>query len=361
LTVSVLAASLLFDVVHVVQRTSNKISSTSLIKYLYAAVAVQTYIAQLKSKIEDLETEVLQLKDGDEHAHYHGHDKCTADHSHSAHDHESCEDTTCGGGHNHEHGHGHGHSHKHQEEGEDIPAWKKKAMDADPNAAPFGGSWGAEASVDATADKKDDEDFPPMYEGDGSNDDFDKATDAKMAGSDLKSAGNYEMALEKYNEAVIAAEPSALLLANRAHCLFTLKRYAAAIRDCDAALEKNPDSAKALRIRGECYLKTDQCHSARKDLSQAQAIDWDSEAAMMLKEATEKCSELDAEIVKKKLEDEEKLRKRAAEIKKAQEEARREAEEEAKARASSSGRSMPGMGGMGGMPGMPGGMEGMMA
>ena len=320
---------------------------------------MQTYIAQLKSNIEDLETEVLQLKDGDEHAHYHGHEKCTSDHSHSAHGHhdDSCEDDKGDSGHNHEHGHGH--SHNHEEEEKDTPAWKKEAMDADPNAAPFGGSWGAEASVDATADKKD-EDFPPMYEGDGSNDDFDKATDAKMAGSDLKSAGNFEEALEKYTEAVLAAEPSALLLANRAHCLFKLKRYNAAIRDCDAALEKNPDSAKALRIRGESYLKTEQFHSARKDLSQAQTIDWDSEAAMMLKEATEKCSELDAEIVKKKLEEEEKLKKRAAEIKKAQEEARKEAEEEAKARASSSG-----MGGMpGGMPGMGGGMggmEGMMA
>jgi len=312
----------------------------------------------------------LQLKDGDEHAHYHGHEKCTTDHNHSAHDHHDDsgeDDKCCDGGHSHEHGHGHGHSHKHEEEEEDIPAWKKEAMDADPNAAPFGGSWGAEASVDATADKEDEE-FPPMYEGDGSNDDFDKATDAKMAGSDLKSAGNFEEALEKYTEAVLAAEPSALLLANRAHCLFKLKRYTAAIRDCDVALEKNPDSAKSLRIRGECYLKTDQCHSARKDLSQAQAIDWDSEAAMMLKEATEKCSELDAEVVKKKLEEEEKLKKRAAEIKKAQEEARKEAEEEEKARASSSGMGgMPGMGGMGGMGGMPGmgggmgGMEGMMA
>lgn len=302
----------------------------------------------------------MQLKDGDEHAHFHGHDKCTTDHSHSAHDHNESgkDDNKCGdSGHSHEHGHGH--SHKHKEEEEDIPAWKKE--DADPNAAPFGGSWGAEASVDATADKE--EDFPPMYEGDGSSDDFDKATDAKMAGSDLKSAGNFEGALEKYTEAVLAAEPSALLLANRAHCLFKLGRYTASIRDCDIALENNPDSAKALRIRGECYLQTDQCHSARKDLSQAQTIDWDSEAAMMLKEATERCSELDAEIVKKKLAEEEKLRKRAAEIKKAQEEARKEAEEEARARASSSG--MGGMpGGMGGMPGMGGGMggmEGMMA
>lgn len=191
---------------------------------------------------------------------------------------------------------------------DDIPAWKKGVMDADPNACPFGGTWGTEASVDAT------EDMPPMYSGDGSDDDFDKATEAKMEASDLKSQGLYDEALEKFNEAIVAAEPSALLLANRAHVLFKLNKYTAATRDCDAALEKNPDSAKALRIRGECHLKRGKFHDARKDLSAAQTIDFDEEAAEMLKEATEKCKEIDEDAVKKKLVEEERLKKRAAEV-----------------------------------------------
>lgn len=41
-----------------------------------------------------------------------------------------------------------------EEEGkkEDMPAWKKRALEAggDASAAPFGGSWGAESSMDAT-------------------------------------------------------------------------------------------------------------------------------------------------------------------------------------------------------------------
>jgi suppressor of tumorigenicity protein 13 len=184
-------------------------------------------------------------------------------------------------------------------------------MNADPHACPFGGTWGKEASIHAT--KQQEENFPPMYS-DGSNDDFDKAADAKMAASDLKSQGLYKESLEKFTEAVLAAEPSALLMANRAHVLFKLKKYAAAIRDCDYALEKNPDSAKALRIRGECNLKVEKYHAALKDLSAAQTIDFDEEAAIMLKEATEKCRELDAVEVKKKVEEEEKLKKRAAEV-----------------------------------------------
>ena len=186
----------------------------------------------------------------------------------------------------------------------------------------------------AAADEgeEEDADMPPMYSGDGSSDDFDKSTEAKMAASDLKSSGNYAEALEKYTEAVLAAEPSALLLANRATCLFKLGNYTAAVRDCDAALARNPDSAKSLRIRGEANLKMENYHEARKDLSASQAIDWDSEAGQMLKEATTKCAEMDAAKVKERNEEEEKkqekLRKKAEEIRKAQEEAKREAEEE---------------------------------
>ena len=84
----------------------------------------------------------------------------------------------------------------------------------------------------------DDEELPPMYE---SGEDMDKATSYKMEASDLKSAGDYQSALEKYNLAVTSAPPSALLLANRGDVLYRLGQYKAAVRDCDAALEKNPD------------------------------------------------------------------------------------------------------------------------
>ena len=66
----------------------------------------------------------------------------------------------------HDHGHGHkdsdaemkdagshDHGHKHQAESkdDDIPAWKKKAMEMgdDPMAAPFGGNWNVESSLSA--------------------------------------------------------------------------------------------------------------------------------------------------------------------------------------------------------------------
>ena len=51
-------------------------------------MAVQTYIAQLKATIEDLEAaRPADDDDGDAHAHFHGHERCTADHGHADHDH----------------------------------------------------------------------------------------------------------------------------------------------------------------------------------------------------------------------------------------------------------------------------------
>jgi len=196
----------------------------------------------------------------------------------------------------------------------------------------------------------------PQYE---SGEDYDKATTYKMEAADLKSAGDYTSALDKYNQAITSAPPSALLLANRADVLFKLERFSEAVADCNVALENNPDSAKACRIRGRSYKELGEYEKARKDLSAAQQMDYDGVAGADLKFVVEKMAELEAETVKKNLEAEEKLKKKAEEIKKAREEAKREAEEEEAAR-SAAGSGMPDMGGMpGGMPGMGGGMPGM--
>lgn len=69
-----------------------------------------------------------------------------------------------------------------------------------------------------------------------------------------------------------------------------------------------------------------------KDLSARQSIDYDDAAAVDLKFVTKRVTKLDHERVMKKVEEEEKLKKRAAKIKKAQKEAKREeAEEKVKA------------------------------
>lgn len=186
---------------------------------------------------------------------------------------------------------------------------------------------------EATAVETSNNDLPQYEEGE----DYDKATSYKMEAADLKSSGNYDSALEKYNLAIISAPPSALLLANRADVLYRLKRFDDAVSDCDAALEKNPDSAKACRIRGKSYKALGEYEKARHDLSAAQQIDYDDGAAEDLKFVMEKMKDIEAEVVKKKLEEEERLKKKAEDIRKAREGAKREAEEEeVKARAEAS-------------------------
>jgi suppressor of tumorigenicity protein 13 len=193
--------------------------------------------------------------------------------------------------------------------------------------------------------------FPPLYE---TGEDFDKASELKQEAADAKSNGDWEVALEKYTAAVLAAPPSALLYANRATALLNLSRPYAAERDCTEALNENPDSAKALRVRGKARKELGQWEAALKDVSASQTIDFDEGTVEDLKFLMEKHLEMEKEVAAKRNTDEDKLRKRAEEIKKAQEDAKREAEEAA-------AESMPMGEGMGGMPegmggGMPGGM-----
>ena len=147
-------------------------------------VTMKGYIASLRSEIKDLESEVLTKSDPDPNAHYHGHEKCTTDHGHKDHDHHSHDhhkehkhdhnDHPKEHKHDHkEHKHDHhekhdhqdnkhkhhdceGHDHKHgHDHEEEIPAWKKKALesDSDTASAPFGGNWNTETELNVKSDQ----------------------------------------------------------------------------------------------------------------------------------------------------------------------------------------------------------------
>jgi hypothetical protein len=151
-------------------------------------VTLRGYIGTLRAEMKELEEQLLTKSDPDPHAHYHGHEKCTSDHGHGdtehkehahSHDHKetACTDGSCDShdhshshehkhkehDHDHEHKHDHDHhehkhhDHDHKEEKDEMPAWKKKALEqgvgSDPSAAPFGGNWTMESMVDAEKDK----------------------------------------------------------------------------------------------------------------------------------------------------------------------------------------------------------------
>lgn len=175
-------------------------------------------------------------------------------------------------------------------------------------------------------------------------------------------------ALDKYTAAVLAAPPSALLYANRANVLLKLERPLAAERDCDLALKENPDSAKALRTRGKARKALSKWEDALHDLSVAQQIDFDENVVQDLKELTDKRIEQEKAEAAERNEEHDRLRKKAEDIKKAQEEAKKEAAAAAAQAGAGSARGMPGGmpfggmpgGGMGGGGGMPPGAEGLM-
>merc|ERR1712232_157090 len=84
-------------------------------------------------------------------------------------------------------------------------------------------------------------------------------------------------ALEKLTEAVKVGCASAMLLSRRAQVLMQLDRPRAAARDCTAALEVNPDSAKAFKIRARANLKLEKLEEAHSDFQTALKIDYDEQ------------------------------------------------------------------------------------
>jgi suppressor of tumorigenicity protein 13 len=222
------------------------------------------------------------------------------------------------------------------------------------------GATNQESSHQPTADMdvSSEEGFPPIYSPEGRMEDYEMAGTYKQEAADLVSEGNFNDALEKYTQAVLSAPPSALLYANRATVLYKLQNYRAAERDCNEALKENPDSAKALRTRGKVRKELMMWEEALSDLSASQRIDFDESTVDDLKFLTEKRLESEKQAASERIHQEERLRKKAEDIKRAKEEALQEAAEESKN--SQRAPSMP----FGGFPGMPGGggggMEGIM-
>lgn len=98
---------------------------------------------------------------------------------------------------------------------------------------------------------------------------------AKQAAAEALEAGNIELSLAKYTEAIMSGAASALLFARRGELLLQQSRPCAAIFDCTAALEVNPDCGKAYRIRGLAERKLGRWEAAHRDLLLGQKLDYD--------------------------------------------------------------------------------------
>ena len=203
--------------------------------------------------------------------------------------------------------------------------------------------------------------------------DWEKAGDFKNKGSAAAKAGEWNKAVEMYTKC-LECQASGLTLVRRASALLecTPPRPNAAVNDCNCALKQNPDSAKAMKVRGKAYRLLGEYVKAASDLRKAQGYDFDPSTQELLKEVEQFAFKIEAKLNAKRiaLEEKEKEEKLAAR-KAAAAERHRQQEEHAEAERQKSQQHGHGHGGHGhshgGAPcdgnhgadsGMPGGMPG---
>ncbi|KAF2317519.1 hypothetical protein GH714_023815 [Hevea brasiliensis] len=95
----------------------------------------------------------------------------------------------------------------------------------------------------------------------------------------LGALGKLGDAIVHLTEAITLNPTSAILYATRASVFVKLKKPNAAIRDANAALEINPDSAKGYKVRGIARAMLGQWEEAASDLHVASKLDYDEEIA----------------------------------------------------------------------------------
>uniref|UniRef100_A0A2R9A461 STI1 domain-containing protein n=1 Tax=Pan paniscus TaxID=9597 RepID=A0A2R9A461_PANPA len=103
---------------------------------------------------------------------------------------------------------------------------------------------------------------------------MDQASDKKVAAIEALNDGELQKAIDLFADAIKLNPRLAILYAKRASVFVKLQKPNAAIRDCDRAIEINPDSAQLLGHWEE----------AAHDLALACKLDYDEDASAMLKE-----------------------------------------------------------------------------
>uniref|UniRef100_A0A452F221 ST13 Hsp70 interacting protein n=1 Tax=Capra hircus TaxID=9925 RepID=A0A452F221_CAPHI len=205
---------------------------------------------------------------------------------------------------------------------------------------------------------------------------MDQANDKKVAAIDALNDGELQKAIDLFTDAIKLNPRLAILYAKRASVFIKLQKPNAAIRDCDRAIEINPDSAQPYKWRGKAHRLLGHWEEAAHDLALACKLDYDEDASAMLKEVQPRAQKI-AEHRRKyeRKREEREIKERLERVKKAREEHER-AQREEEARRQSGSQLLGNMvdlsfilaggfpGGMpgnfpGGMPGMGGGMPGM--
>lgn len=142
--------------------------------------------------------------------------------------------------------------------------------------APLAGAGGPEGG-DAPAEEPP---FPPMSPSrveELTDEGLARQAEFKQQAADAQEDGDLPLALEKFTAAIALGCASALLYSRRAQLLLQLGRPRAAINDCTAALQINPDSGKAFKLRARGHVKLKHWADAHADFQEGLRIDYDEE------------------------------------------------------------------------------------
>ncbi|KAI5608678.1 hsc70-interacting protein, partial [Silurus asotus] len=176
---------------------------------------------------------------------------------------------------------------------------------------------------------------------------MDQANEKKVQAIDALGEGELQKALDLFTDAIKLNPRSAILYAKRASVYIKMQKPNAAIRDCDRAIDINPDSAQPYKWRGKAHRLLGHWEDAAKDLATACKLDYDDDASAMLKEVQPKAHKIQEHRRKyERKREEREIRERQERVKKAREEHERaQREQEA--------RQQAGEGAQGGFPGFP--------
>jgi len=180
------------------------------------------------------------------------------------------------------------------------------------------------------------------------DEEMEKFDDKRSEAMSAFSEGDWENAISLFTEAILLNPNSAAMFAKRGTCFIKTKKPNACIRDCDRAIELNPDNASAYKFRGRAYRLLGKFTEAAKDLATACKIDFDEQADEWLKEVQPNAKKLAEHNRKKERKAAEKeIKERKERLRKAQ-----EARERASKEQEDEGPDVEGMGGMGGLGGL---------
>lgn len=125
-----------------------------------------------------------------------------------------------------------------------------------------------------------------------SEEDSDKFDSKRSEAMGAYSEGEWDKAIGLFTEAIEINANSAMPFVKRAACYLKKSKPNACIRDCNRAIEINPDNAAAHKYRGRAFRLLGKFLEAAKDLRLACKIDFDDQADEWLREVTPNVSDL---------------------------------------------------------------------